>query len=451
MSRAVKEVIPGPRRLVYALRNLGYDFATAVADVIDNSIEATASKVDIDVHFDGEDSWVRITDNGWGMKPPQIVEALRYGAEREYGAEDLGKFGLGLKTASLSQCRRLAVASRTSAQRAVIAAYEWDMEHIRTTNRWEVLEVVDEAQLALLRGPLSDGPGTVVLWQQLDRVLDSADPDSGFAKRRVLHMCRELEQHVAMVFHRFLAGQERGRKLTITLNGNEVKPWDPFARSERRTQPLQPMRLPVEAHGVKGELLIEPFVLPSQQSFSTPEAHAASAGPKKWNQQQGFYIYRAGRLIQSGGWNRLRTADEHTKLARVAIRFAPALDEAFEVNVAKMTVRLPLSARTDLERAIAPVIKLAQEAYRSSSSSSTSVRTGALSKATNPGTSSGQTSTEARNSASMSDGPGVGNRSLANSADPVERTLGELRACANDDELPVLNAVIGRFRRQSRG
>jgi anti-sigma regulatory factor (Ser/Thr protein kinase) len=449
MSRKGKEVIPGARRLVGSLRNLGYDFTTAVADIVDNSIEAKASKVDIGVHFDGEESWVRIADNGFGMKPPEIAEALRYGAEREYTAEDLGKFGLGLKTASLSQCQRVSVASRTSAQRAVIAAYEWDIEHIRATNRWEILELDDARGLELVRSPLADGPGTVVLWRRLDRVLDSANPDSGFAKRRVLHMCRDLELHLAMVFHRFLAGEERGRRLTITLNGNVVKPWDPFARSERHTRPLQAMRVPVEAHGVSGELLIEPFVLPSQHNFSTPEAHAASAGPRKWNQQQGFYIYRAGRLIQSGGWNRLRTADEHTKLARVAIRFAPALDEAFEVNVAKMTVRLPLSARTDIERALAPVLKLAQEAYRSPGPSSSSARAGTTTKAASTANPGGHGSVAVQAAASRpaaqqkKDGASV-------SPDPVEWTLGELRSCAKDDELPVLNAVIARFKRQQR-
>ena len=95
-----------------SLRDMGYDFAQSVADIVDNSIEANASLVTIDIEFDGDDSWVRIADNGSGMRPDELREAMRYGANREYDLDDLGKFGLGLKTASLSQCQVLSVASR---------------------------------------------------------------------------------------------------------------------------------------------------------------------------------------------------------------------------------------------------------------------------------------------------------------------------------------------------
>lgn len=105
MARKGFELIPSARRLITSLRDMGYDFAAAVADVVDNSIEAKASRIAVDVHFDGDDSSVRIADNGVGMTPAQIREALRYGAERDYDTtEALGKFGLGLKTASMSQC-----------------------------------------------------------------------------------------------------------------------------------------------------------------------------------------------------------------------------------------------------------------------------------------------------------------------------------------------------------
>src|ERR1043166_1683520 len=94
------EVIPGARRLVKSLRDLGYDFVRAVADLVDNSVAARASRVDITIKFDGADSWVRIADDGAGMAGSTINEAMRYGTERDYEADDLGKFGLGLKTAS---------------------------------------------------------------------------------------------------------------------------------------------------------------------------------------------------------------------------------------------------------------------------------------------------------------------------------------------------------------
>lgn len=362
--RRSNELIPSARRLVKSLRDMGYDFASAAADLVDNSIEAHATLVAIDVEFDGDDSWVRIADNGTGMTPPELREALRYGAEREYDDEDLGKFGLGLKTASLSQCQQLTVASRTNPSRADIAAFCWDLAHIEKTNRWEVLPVERNGLGPAIRAPLKDTTGTVVLWQRLDRILGYRHPYGEMARKRLSGMCRDLEVHLGMVFHRFLSGDVRGRKLKILVNGNEVTPWDPFAQAEPKTKALAPIRLKVQHEGITGEVKLEPFVLPHQQEFSSIEAFRLASGPLNWNQQQGFYVYRAGRLIQSGGWSRLRTADEHTKLARVALSFMPALDDAFKINVAKMRVQLPLQIKEQVEAAIKPVIKLAQERYR---------------------------------------------------------------------------------------
>lgn len=360
----VDEVIPSARRLIQSLRDMGYDFAAAVADLVDNSIAASASLVAIDVEFDGDDSWVRIADNGGGMTPPQLREGLRYGSEREYDEKDLGKFGLGLKTASLSQCQRLSVASRTNSQRADITAYCWDLGHIQKTNRWEILRVDHNGLAPAIRAPLKETTGTVVLWQRLDRILGYKHPYGETARKRLSAMCRDLEAHLAMVFHRFLSGKVAGKKLKILVNGNRIQPWDPFARTEAKTKTLSLVRLKLEHEGVTGEVRIEPFILPHQEEFSSPEAFRRASGPLNWNQQQGFYIYRADRLIQSGGWCRLRTADEHTKLARVALSFLPALDEAFRINVAKMRVQLPPQIREQVEQALRPLIKISQETYR---------------------------------------------------------------------------------------
>lgn len=359
------EVIPAARRLMASLRDMGYDFAAAVSDLVDNSIEAGATLVAIDLEFDGDDSWVRIADNGGGMKPVELREAMRYGSEREYQEEDLGKFGLGMKVASLSQCQRLSVASRTSRERADISAYCWDLAHIEKTNKWELLELTRDSLSATVRGPLLDTTGTVVLWQRLDRLLGYQHPYGEHARKRLLNMCRDTEAYLAMVFHRFLTGEAKGKKkVRIIINGNEVKPWDPFVISEPESKKLTPVPIRLEHEGKSGYVLLEPHILPHQSKFSSPEAFKAASGPSNWNQQQGFYIYRSDRMIQSGGWSRLRTVDEHTKLARVALRFSPQLDEAFKVNVAKMKVQLPQQIRDQIEHALKPVIKLAQEAYR---------------------------------------------------------------------------------------
>jgi len=359
------EVIPAAKRLIGSLRDMGYEFATAVADLVDNSIEAGATIISIDIEFEGENSWVRIADNGVGMSSAALREAMRYGSSREYSLNDLGKFGLGLKVASLSQCQRLTVASRSSRQRSEVVAYCWDLGHIERTNRWELVPVTRDVGGPSLLTPLRHGTGTVVLWERLDRILGYETPGGESARRRLTVMCREVEGHLSAVFHRFLSGEVTGRPaLQILLNGSSVEPWDPFAREEPGTKSLPPVNLTVTHGGVRGRLTLEPFVLPHQSDFSCSDSFRRASGPANWNQQQGFYVYRANRLIQSGGWCRIRTLDEHTKLARVALRFSPQLDNAFRVNVAKMRVQLPSGMREVITDAIAPVTKLANYVYR---------------------------------------------------------------------------------------
>jgi hypothetical protein len=359
----VCEVIPSASRLINTLRDAGYDFSSAVADIVDNSIEAGATLIDIKIEFNGDDSWVRISDNGSGMNSDTIIEAMRYGSQRKYGEDELGKFGVGLKTSSLSQCRFFAVASRFGKNKK-IEAYSWDLSYVELTDKWCILPIKDERLKSLLFEPLKKSSGTVVLWRQLDRILGYKHPYGENARKHLNEMTRDLEQHLAMVFHRFLSGNVQGKKkIIIKINGIEVEPWDPFVRSEEKTQVLTPIKLTIEHEGKEGVVQIEQYILPHEKDFSSLEKFKLAAGPSKWNQQQGFYIYRSDRMIQSGGWCRLRAPDEHTKLARIALSFSPVLDEAFKINFSKMRVELPNEYREAIAEATQNVVRLARETY----------------------------------------------------------------------------------------
>ena len=430
------ELIPSARRLVTSLRDMGYDFSAAVADLVDNSIEAKASTVAIQAEFNGDNSWVRIADNGCGMATATLREAMRYGAERDYSDDDLGKFGLGLKTASMSQSQRLTVVSRPRGTKATCAAFCWDLEHIQKVNRWEVLPLRKSEFPECVVEALEDGHNTAIVWERLDRILGYKHPYGDAARKRFAQMCRDLEDHLAMVFHRFLNGEARGRRIRIILNGNPVEPWDPFARKEPRTRKLEACSIPFEQDGISGEILVQPYVLPHEDRFSSPEARAKASGPLKWNRQQGFYIYRADRLIQSGGWSNLRTLDEHTKLARVAVSFSPKLDEAFKINVAKMRVQMPAIIREDLEEVLKPVLKAAQAEYRRGG------HTDAAPSSPFPPTKAAPVSSAT---------PLTSNPPAASLTAPVVRrfTLGELRkqldSVASEVEMPVIAAVCDRL------
>ena len=356
-----KELIPSAKRLIGSLRDLGYEFSAAVADLIDNSINAGVDEEYIDVEFDGDHSRVRIADNGTGMSRDQLQEAMRYGSERDYSEGDLGKFGLGLKTASLSQCRKLTVVSKTGGDE--IAAFCWDLDHVIKTNRWELVVPREKEMERILGGHLTDTCGTVAYWQFLDRMLGQKHPYGEASRKRLLRMCRELEEHVTMVFHRFIAGEVPGRRLKIRLNDNLLKPWDPFARDQKETKSLDPITYHLIHEDEMGDVVLRPYILPPQDRFQPLDAFELASGPKKWNQQQGFYIYRGDRLIQSGGWCGLRAADEHTKLARISLDFSPGLDEAFNINVAKMRVVLPEEIREDISTAVEGIVRKARDIY----------------------------------------------------------------------------------------
>jgi hypothetical protein len=363
-KKKVVEVIPSPKRLIRALGELGYDFSTAVAELIDNSIAAGATSIHVYAFFEGDDSWVMVADNGIGMNAGQLIEGMRLGSERQEKDEDLGKFGLGLKTASFSQCDLVTVISRKNPNRNEIVAYCWDLDHINKRDKWEIIELTRKDIDSRFSDPLNENTGTIVIWQKLDKMLGYQHPFGEIVRKRMNALCRDLEEHLAMVFQRFIDGEVRRHKLKIFLNGNEIKAWDPFARQERKTIHRNPIRIPIDYEGVHGSVTLEPYILPHADDFSSHESWEKASGPRKWNQQQGLYIYRENRLIQSGGWSKLRTSDEHTKLARIALNFSKNLDEAFKINVPKMRVQIPSQIRGQIVEEVQKVVKIAQEKYR---------------------------------------------------------------------------------------
>lgn len=356
-------VTPSAARLTGSLRDIGYDFWSAVADLVDNSIAADATRIDIDVVFDGAQSRVVITDDGAGMTAAGVSEALRFGSHRSYGRRDLGRYGLGLKTASLSQCRSLTVASRrASSQR--ICVRRLDLDVIEDWDEWVVIEPPSSGTVGQAREILREAPGTVITWENLDRVLPKSRPDGGWARRRLDSLTAHTAQHLSMVFHRFLEPGIGARDVSIAINGEKLRAWDPFATAEPATKTLAAHSFELSDGVVSGTVRLDRYVLPSREGFGSLADFERMSGPMKWNRQQGLYVYRADRLVQWGGWAGLRAIDEHTKLARAALSFTTDLDDLFNINVAKMRVTVPPQLRTMLERPIQEMCGVASDAYR---------------------------------------------------------------------------------------
>lgn len=357
----VSRVTPSASRLTKSLRSVGYDPSTAIADLIDNSVSAGADQIDIQFRFETDGSYILIADNGHGMTPRMLKEAMRFGTVRDYGNRDLGRFGLGMKTAALSMGRRLTVVTNHSVNTPRIYSWVLDLDHIDRTDRWEILSGKHCRAKSIAKTFLSTGPGTVLVIDKLDRLLPGRSARNGHGRRRLENVERHVREYLSMVFHRFL---EHAEPLRILLGTEKVSPWNPFAPDEEATLEIDPRRIDVEHGGTTTGVAVRRFVLPNQEDFSSRHEFDRLSGPSNWNRQQGLYIYRSDRMIQSGGWCGLRGIDEHLKLARLSLDFDAGLDDLFEIDIAKMRVTIPDQIRNALKDNVDELCRIADVTYR---------------------------------------------------------------------------------------
>ncbi len=361
----VEKTPPSPKRLIESLRGLGYSFETAVADILDNSISADATEIHVNIRpkEGATPGHITITDNGHGMDRTELKEAMRYGSDVSYSIEELGKFGLGLKTASLSQCGTLTVSSKkkqTKGKRSRKYIAQWDLKHVYKQKEWELLfpekDQVKTWEQDVLANDYDFEHGTVVLWTGFRDELKNLDGDN-LKKRQTLRadLIEDLSNYLSGAFHMFMEGKVPSKsKVKIFVEGVELTPWDPFCSKESKSESISPYKpKPSEiGTGIKSKVVFKPYFLPTESDFSSPQAFKEAGGIKGWNAQQGFYFYRNHRLIQSGGWSRMRKPDEHLKLLRIAVMFSGEHDEAFNINVTKMTCSIPQGIRQEIKNLV---------------------------------------------------------------------------------------------------
>lgn len=368
------ESIPHAERTFEALRSLGYDLNSSIADIADNAITAKVHAKNISIIFKrkGNKFICRIKDDGAGMKEKELEEGMRIGTETSYGMHDLGKFGMGMKTASLSHCNVLTVISKT--KKAEIVGYRWDMSHVKGTKQWALLQLNKKEIAAILQSEkltLSQN-GTIVFWDDLN-LLDNeykSYTSHKLAENFYFSLLGKLKLHLRMVFHRFLDGSLGSQgALNIDVNGDTLIEWDPFCRNEDNTIELNLTKGVSELSipEFKKPIIIRGYVLPSKEGFSNEKAWGKARGLLSWNDSQGYYIYRANRLIRFGGWHGTKAKDEHDKLARVSIDIDPSLDKLFRITVNKSKVQFPENLFNHLKNKVnRQVINEAQKKYRKS-------------------------------------------------------------------------------------
>ena len=346
---------PKAGAMIEALRGLGYSTATAVADLVDNSIAAGARIVDVAFAWAGTHSYVTLRDDGRGMEGTELDRAMRLGYQSPLDARadgDLGRFGLGLKTASFSQCRRLTVASRRGSHTSCL---RWDLDVLASSpdDQWRLLVGAADGSHERLDPLLAVPHGTLVLWENLDRIVTP-----GFSEQNFLDLIDVVERHLAMVFHRYLFGQQP--KLRITINGTTVAPWDPFLLTHHATWSSPIVR---PAPGVAAQC----HVLPHKDRLDDAQYELAGR-PDGWTAQQGFYVYRNERLLVTGSWlglgrGRSWTKEEAHRLARIRLDIPNSADADWKIDIRKSTARPPVAVRQVLTHLMEDTCKRARRVF----------------------------------------------------------------------------------------
>ncbi len=351
-------VAPHPGALIESLRSVGYTLESAIADLIDNSVTAGAKNIQVNFTWNGADSYITICDDGKGMMPVELVSAMRAGSQSplfQRNAKDLGRFGLGLKTASFSQCRVLTVSSKVSG--SAIVTRRWDLDYVGEVEEWRLLQGTAPGSEARIQATETQQQGTVVLWEKMDRIVGGTKVDDQKAQKRFLKNIAHVEEHLGTVFHRFLTGSH---KITICINNREISGWDPFLSDELATQQLaeEPLRFHNDL------IKVRPYVLPHRSRLSL-QTYEQGAGSRGWNAQQGFYVYRNQRLLLAGDWLGLGfQKEEHYKLARIAIDLPNSMDHEWDIDVKKSRARPPGVLQEDLRRVASIARGRAEAVYR---------------------------------------------------------------------------------------
>lgn len=334
-------VRPDPEKEINSLRAFGYSLETAIADLIDNSITAGADKVSVTYDIDILGSYVRIEDNGRGMSEEELVNAMKLGSFNpldERNSDDLGRFGLGLKTASFSQCKRLSILSDNGKSSSIRV---WDLDKIQEEKEWVLYKkCLDNYSLRKL-GKLNTDTGTIILWEKLDRLAETGDPytDKGDFYRKF----ENVKKYLSLVFHRFL----EKKSLSIYINKIQILPINPFIISENNpSQELQENFYIIN----KSQISVRPYILPHEAKLSKVEQKKYDI-IRGWIEHQGIYLYRNNRLIIDGSWMDLKFKQrESQRLVRICIDITNKHDKEWQIDVRKASAKIPDVIRRNILR-----------------------------------------------------------------------------------------------------
>lgn len=346
---------PLPSALLESLRSIGYNIETALADLVDNSITAEAERISVRYLWNNGKPWIAVCDDGLGMNKKELIEAMRLGSKNPKEtrkSHDLGRFGLGLKTASFSQCRQLVVISLKEGD---LIGCKWDLDDVEDENslNWEATllkkdDISCDKELSFLLNKYlkNQKTGTIVLWRKLDSEL--GDPMSPAGEARFSSNMDFAKKHLELVFHRFLSNTLKRKRLFINFNDTMLVPFDPFGTPVPARQELPQEKIVIDGKSI----IVQPYVLPHFTKAASVTDYQRLAGEEGYLQNQGFYVYRNHRLIIKATWFRLISKDELNKLIRIRVDIPNSLDHLWRIDIKKSQASPPEPVRRELKRII---------------------------------------------------------------------------------------------------
>ena len=356
---------PRPSSLVESLRSIGYTLETALADIIDNSIGASAGNVAVQFRWNGGKPWIAVIDDGEGMSSGQLIEAMRLGSQSPAilrDPNDLGRFGLGLKTASISQCNHLTVVTK---QHGTVCGCVWDLDMIGETDSPEwgasFLDATSVASEPIMKGLVAESldnkkKGTIILWRNLLGHL--SDTSGGLNEKGFSEAMDAARYHLETVFHRYLSPDQGRSTVRMTFNGSELEAFDPFGPPKLARQELT--SLPIVVQGER--IMVQAYVLPHHSKLPKSE-YQRYGGVEGYLQNQGFYVYRNRRLIVKATWFRLIRKEELNKLIRVRIDIPNTMDRLWRLDVKKSQADPPETVRRELRKVIEKIAGAGRRVY----------------------------------------------------------------------------------------
>ena len=332
MHKVAEDFTPNPINLLESNRSLGYSIEEAVSDLIDNSIAAKAKNISIHMVWNDSKPFFVLLDDGIGMslKNNELIESFKLGSSNpldERDPNDLGRFGFGMKTASLSQSKSFIVITKSINENLISRCL--DLNYITKLNDGWKLRHVEKSELCGYDKIISNQKsGTAIIWNNWDKApVNKNDFDS---------LSNIIYDYVSVCFHRFI---ERG--INISCNNHKILACNPIPTNLGGAEQFSEVSL-----ATNNDVKLSAYVIQHPMKWSENYEHSLSFNSYKlfsgFERQQGIYIYRCNRLLTpKGGWLGVLKAGNSAKLARVTIDYPNNADTIWSLDITKTNAFIP--------------------------------------------------------------------------------------------------------------